>query len=234
MLFTAFIIGILGSVHCIGMCGPIALALPFHGSSTLGLIFNRILYNAGRVITYMVIGSVFGLVGKGFSMAGLQQVVSIVAGVLILLMVVLPTDITNRIYLLRPAHTFVGFLKRKFSVLFQKKSGISTFFIGILNGLLPCGLVYIAVAGAMATGSVKDGVFYMAFFGMGTVPVMLAVSLAGNFISLNVRRKISKWIPAFMVLLAFLFILRGMSLGIPYVSPDIQSSSGIDNTVICH
>ncbi len=234
MLVTAFIIGILGSIHCIGMCGPIALALPLHGNSKWGLVLNRFFYNAGRVITYMVIGSVFGLVGKGFSMAGLQQMISIVAGLLILLMVVLPADITSRIYVLRPAHTFVSFLKRKFSLLFKRKSGSSTFLIGLLNGLLPCGLVYIALAGAMATGSMQKGILYMAFFGLGTVPVMMAASLAGNFISLSVRRRIGKLVPLFLVILACLFILRGMNLGIPYVSPDIQSSTGIDGAVICH
>jgi sulfite exporter TauE/SafE len=234
MLITAFIIGIVGSFHCIGMCGPIALALPVQNRHALGLLWNRVLYNSGRVITYMMIGVVFGLVGQGFSMAGLQQVISIAAGVAILLMVLLPQSITAKIYLLRPAHAFVAFLKSKFSILFKKKSGYSTLLIGLLNGFLPCGLVYIAVAGAMATGSIRQGALYMGFFGLGTIPVMLAVSIAGNFIGLNVRRKIGKWVPVFLVVLAFLFILRGMNLGIPYISPDIQSSSGVDHAVICH
>jgi uncharacterized protein len=104
----------------------------------------------------------------------------------------------------------------------------------LLNGFLPCGLVYIAVAGAIASGGYMQGALYMFVFGLGTLPIMLAVSLAGNFISLNVRKRINKLIPAFMVVLAFLFILRGMNLGIPYISPQLQQTEITDDSVICH
>lgn len=234
MLWSAFLIGLFGSFHCIGMCGPIALALPVQQNSRFNLITGRLLYNIGRAITYAVIGLVFGLVGQSLSLAGFQQSVSIIAGVLILLMVLLPSKISQKLYLLKPAYGFTNFLKRKFSVLLKKKSVASTFLIGILNGFLPCGLVYIAVAGAIASGSYLEGAIYMFIFGIGTLPIMLAISLAGNFISINVRRRISKAIPAFMVILAFLFILRGMNLGIPYISPQIQQSEITDDSVICH
>lgn len=234
MLVTAFLIGMIGSFHCIGMCGPIALALPQTGSNTFGRVTGRVLYNSGRIITYMIIGLVFGFIGHGFSMAGLQQFISIGAGVLIILIVLIPAHVSQRFYLLRPAYTFVHWLKGAFGVLFRQRSAFSIFAIGFFNGFLPCGLVYVAVAGAMATGRVEQSVAYMGVFGLGTFPVMLAVSLAGNFIGVNFRRKINKWIPAFMIVLAFLFILRGMNLGIPYVSPAIQNSVGVDQTVICH
>jgi uncharacterized protein len=149
-------------------------------------------------------------------------------------MVLLPSGFTQRLYLLKPAHGFTNFLKRKFGILFKKKSVLSVFLIGLLNGFLPCGLVYIAVAGAIASGGYMEGALYMFVFGLGTLPIMLAVSLAGNFISLNVRKRINKLIPAFMVVLAFLFILRGMNLGIPYISPQIQQTEITDDSVICH
>ena len=234
MLWSAFLIGLFGSFHCIGMCGPIALALPVQNDSRFNLITGRLLYNIGRAITYAAIGLLFGLVGQSLSLAGLQQSVSIIAGVLILLMVLLPSSISQKLYLLKPAYGFTNFLKRKFRTLLRKKSIASTFMIGLLNGFLPCGLVYIAVAGAIATGGYIDGAVYMFVFGIGTLPIMLAVSLAGNFISLNVRKRINKMIPAFMIVLAFLFILRGMNLGIPYVSPKFQYSEINDNSVICH
>ena len=234
MLWSAFLIGLFGSFHCIGMCGPIALALPIQKDNKLNLIVGRVLYNIGRAITYAAIGLFFGLVGQSLSLAGFQQSVSIIAGVLILLMVLLPSKISQKLYLLKPAYGFSNFLKRKFGVLLKQKSVASTFFIGLLNGFLPCGLVYIAVAGAIATGGYLDGAIYMFVFGIGTLPIMLTVSLAGNFISLNVRKRINKMIPAFMIVLAFLFILRGMNLGIPYVSPQLQQSEITDESVICH
>lgn len=234
MLWSAFLIGLFGSFHCIGMCGPIALALPVQKNNRLNLIVGRILYNIGRAITYAAIGLLFGLVGQSLSLAGLQQSVSIIAGVLILLMVLLPSKVSQKLYLLKPAYGFTNFLKRKFGTLLKRKSVTSTFLIGLLNGFLPCGLVYIAVAGAIASGSYFDGAVYMFVFGIGTLPIMLAVSLAGNFISLNVRKRINKLIPTFMIVLAFLFILRGMNLGIPYVSPKINQSEITDDSVICH
>lgn len=234
MLWSAFLIGLFGSFHCIGMCGPIALALPVQKNNRLNLIVGRILYNIGRAITYAAIGLLFGLVGQSLSLAGLQQSVSIIAGVLILLMVLLPSKVSQKLYLLKSAYGFTNFHKRKFGTLLKKKSVTSTFLIGLLNGFLPCGLVYIAVAGAIASGSYFDGAVYMFVFGIGTLPIMLAVSLAGNFISLNVRKRINKLIPTFMIVLAFLFILRGMNLGIPYVSPKINQSEITDDSVICH
>ncbi|MCK5702284.1 MAG: sulfite exporter TauE/SafE family protein, partial [Cyclobacteriaceae bacterium] len=150
MLWSAFLIGLFGSFHCIGMCGPIALALPIQNNNRLNLIVGRLLYNIGRAITYAAIGLVFGLVGQSLSLAGLQQSVSIIAGVLILLMVLLPSKISQKIYFLKPAYGFSNFKKRKFGALLKKKSVASTFLIGLLNGFLPCGLVYIAVAGAIA------------------------------------------------------------------------------------
>lgn len=234
MYWSAFLIGLFGSFHCIGMCGPIALALPIQKNSRLNLIVGRVLYNIGRAITYAFIGLLFGLLGQSLSLAGFQQSVSIIAGVLILLMVLLPSKISQKIYLLKPAYGFTNFLKMKFGVLLKKKSTASTFLIGLLNGFLPCGLVYIAVAGALATGSYFGGAVYMFIFGIGTLPIMLAVSLAGNFIGLNVRKRINRLIPTFMIVLAFLFILRGMNLGIPYVSPKINQSEISDDSVICH
>ncbi len=234
MLWSAFLIGLFGSFHCIGMCGPIVLALPVQQGNISALISGRILYNLGRAITYAFIGLIFGFVGQGLSLAGFQQSVTILAGVLIILMVFLPTRYTQKLYLLKPAYNFSNWLKRKFGQLFKKKTTFSNLLIGLLNGLLPCGLVYIAVAGALASGAAMQGALYMFVFGLGTLPIMLAVSLAGNFIGLSVRKRINKLIPVFMFVLAGLFILRGMNLGIPYISPKIQQTEISDDSVICH
>ena len=106
--------------------------------------------------------------------------------------------------------------------MFAIRSFSSLFFIGLLNGLLPCGLVYMAIAGAIGLGNVTEGSLYMILFGIGTIPMLLTISLAGNIMSLAVRKKINKLIPVMVVIVGLLFILRGLSLGIPYLSPPKQ------------
>jgi hypothetical protein len=96
--------------------------------------------------------------------------------------------------------------------------------LGALTGLLPCGLVYVACVGATATGGLLRGVEYMAAFGVGTVPMMLALGLSGKLIHASVRTKLVRLVPVSVCVLAALLILRGLSLGIPYVSPDLSAA----------
>lgn len=234
MLWSAFVIGLLSSFHCIGMCGPIALALPTQRNNLLKMVIGRIFYNVGRALTYALIGLLAGLAGQQLSIAGLQQGLSIFSGVVILGIVLMPAKISQKIVLFRPAYAFTQWLKRQFGALFKRKSLTSILFIGVLNGFLPCGMVYLALAGALATGAANLGMLYMFLFGLGTLPVMLAFALAGNFISINLRNRINKAVPVFMVALAMLFILRGMNLGIPYVSPVIRQTEYADDTTTCH
>ena len=234
MIWSAFLIGIVGSFHCIGMCGPIALALPSYSSNRSKMVMSRVLYNVGRAITYSLFGIVVGLIGEGLNMAGLQQSISIIAGALILIMVVLPSRFVQRISILKPAVGFTNYLKQKFGLLLKRKSASSTFLIGVLNGFLPCGLVYIAIAGAFAAGGLMNGALYMFMFGLGTIPLMLIASIAGNFVNVGIRKRINKAVPVFMIALAFLFIVRGMNLGIPYISPQIQQTEVVDQSAECH
>jgi len=234
MIWTALAIGFVGSFHCIGMCGPIALALPLSQNSRFHLVSGRVLYNLGRATTYAGIGLFAGLAGQSLSLAGFQQAVSVVSGVLILIIVLIPTSISQKLSLLKPAYGFTSFLKRKFGLLLSKKSLRALFYIGVINGFLPCGMVYLALAGAVAMAGIMKGAVYMFLFGLGTLPVMLAVSLAGNFVSSELRIRINRWIPAIMVVLAVLFILRGLNLGIPYISPELRQTGISDGSVICH
>ncbi len=223
-IWEGLIIGFLGSLHCIGMCGPIALALPSGSFRSFSFYIGRILYNFGRVITYSFFGLIFGMLGKSFSFISIefQQGVTIATGVVILLIVILPTGIKKKISDKFSFFNFTNKIKLYFGTLFKKGSISSLFFIGILNGFLPCGFVYVGLAGALVTGEVLSGIFYMALFGIGTIPVMFGTSLAGNFINVKIRQKISKAIPFFAGLIAILFILRGLSLGIPYISPKTE------------
>jgi sulfite exporter TauE/SafE len=222
ILLSALVLGLMGSFHCAGMCGPIAIALPLHGNTVSQKIFGGTLYNFGRTITYGAMGAIFGFLGQGVEMLGFQQKISVAMGALMIISVLFPALFNNKSNVGKNWSRFVGKLKREIGKLFSIRSFSSLFFIGILNGLLPCGLVYMAIAGAIGTGNVAQGSLYMILFGLGTIPMMLAISLAGNIMSQAIRNKINRLIPFLVVLVGLLFILRGLSLGIPYLSPPKQ------------
>ena len=216
---SALTLGLLGSFHCVGMCGPIALAIPLKTNSWLARISGGVLYNLGRAITYALMGAVFGLLGRGLVMSGFQQWVSVIMGAIMILSVITPSIYKNRFNAEKGLFSFVGKIKVSLGKLFAQRSYGSLFLIGLLNGLLPCGLVYFAIAGAIATGSSMTGSMFMFIFGLGTLPMLLAISLIGNLITLELRKKITRLIPYAIVFIGLLFILRGLSLGIPYLSP---------------
>jgi uncharacterized protein len=224
-LYTALTIGLIGSFHCIGMCGPIAVSLPLGRQSWIQKASGALLYNLGRIITYGMIGILFGLLGRGIKLAGFQQWASIVIGLIMIMTVVFPFLIKGRLNIDLFFGGYTGHMINRFRELFGKQSYHNLLLIGLFNGLLPCGLVYVAVAGAINTHDVMLGVLYMIVFGLGTIPIMLGVSLAGNIISHGLKRKMSRVIPAFIFFLGVIFILRGLSLGIPYISPKTQMLS---------
>ena len=224
--WSALALGFLGSVHCIGMCGPIALALPRGFSSRTRLLVSRLLYNAGRIITYTVLGAVCGLLGKMVVLAGFQQTLSIVAGVLILLGVLLPSRFARKLLPMRGMDQLIDRIKGFWGRLFGTHTQTSLLVIGLLNGLLPCGLVYVALAAAAAGGTMTGGALYMLLFGVGTFPAIFATSLFGGVIPLRIRQTLLKMLPVGAVLLALLLILRGASLGIPYLSPKLHAPTG--------
>ena len=222
ILISALILGLMGSFHCAGMCGPIAIALPLHGNTVPQKIFGGALYNIGRTITYGIMGAIFGLLGQGIQMIGFQQKISVIMGTIMIISVLFPALFRNQYSLDKSWFSLVGKLKKTIGGMFSIRTYSSLFFIGMLNGLLPCGLVYMAIAGAIGTGSTAEGAIYMILFGLGTIPMMLSISVAGNMISQTVRRKINQLIPVLVVVVGLLFVLRGLSLGIPYLSPEKQ------------
>ncbi len=216
---TPLTIGLIGSFHCIGMCGPIVVALPLKKHNLTSKITGTILYNSGRVFTYSVIGILFGLLGRGISLAGFQQWTSVLLGIAMIVSVIFPFFFREKITI---GTLFSGFAARligRLKKLFTDRSYSSLLMIGILNGLLPCGLVYVAVAGAISSGTVITGALFMMFFGLGTIPLLMLATLASDAIGQRVRSKMQRVVPYFVFMLGVLFILRGMSLGIPFVSP---------------
>jgi len=231
-IWTGFVIGLLGSVHCIGMCGPIVLALPSTSNSNWVVLFTRLLYNLGRVLTYAFLGAVFGLFGSRLVLIGLQQNVSVIIGVIILTAVLMPAKYKNYMARTKIYQSFNSLIKSSFAKLMSRKANSSFLLFGIINGFLPCGFVYVAIGGAVATENVLSGTLFMALFGLGTFPIMLAASILGKHINASIRSKINKIMPVLAVILAIIFILRGLNLGIPYLSPKL-SSPQVNTEVIC-
>ncbi len=230
LFIAALPLGLLGSFHCIGMCGPIAVALPVHHYGFFKKYSGIFLYNLGRVLTYIVLGLLFGSLGQSFFMGGFQQLLSIGLGVLLLVSVLL----TQTNWFIKPqfgtVYKFINAVKQQLTQLFHKKGLHFLFFMGLLNGLLPCGLVYLGIAGSIATGSYIKGAEFMLYFGLGTLPVMCAVSFLGQFITLKFRNYIRQSMPYVVGVMAVLLILRGLNLGIPYISLAFEKQS---HTISC-
>lgn len=219
MIATALIFGLLGSFHCVGMCGPIAFMLPVDRNNNFRKLGQIFLYHFGRILAYSIIGLAFGLVGKSLNLFGFQQQLSIFIGVLMLLVIFIPQKTFNKYNFSRPVFKIISKVKAALGKELKKKTPDTFLTIGFLNGFLPCGLVYMAVFGAIASGSALQGSLYMAVFGMGTIPLMTSAIYLGNFLNGQVRQRIRRAIPVLVVIMACLFIVRGLGLGIPYISP---------------
>lgn len=209
LYISALTVGFLGSFHCVGMCGPIALALPRRNGSKVTIFSGRLFYNLGRIATYMILGLIIGLIGFSFAIKGFQNELSIIAGISIILFVLFAKGNKHSASINGFIGKFTFNLKQHFKKLFGNGSRMSLFSIGLLNGLLPCGFVYLALAGALSTGTYAGGMIYMGLFGLGTFPAMLAVSIAGHFIGTGFQKYMRKASPFIAIILALFLIQRG-------------------------
>jgi hypothetical protein len=232
LITSALVLGLAGSLHCVGMCGPLALSLPVSHSNQLSRIGGGAVYNTGRIFSYSALGLLFGSVG-GLIIAGRWQGnLSIVLGIIILLYLFVP----KRYFRFSSNHFFKKpflWLRELLGKLFQSRKFTSLFFIGMLNGLLPCGLLYLALSSAAVSASTLHGGLFMLFFGIGTFPAMIAMVVMGNYLNQSLRRKINTAVPVLLFFMAVLLILRGMNLGIPFISPAL-SMGHQHEAVSCH
>ena len=233
MLLSAFILGLLGSFHCIGMCGPIAFMLPVDRSNSLKKVSQITIYHFGRLLAYSIIGLVFGLIGKSLYIFGFQQQLSIVIGILMILVVLIPQKTFNKYNFSKPVYKAISKVKSALGSALKKKTMDTFLTIGFLNGFLPCGLVYMALIAAMAGGNAANGSLYMTIFGLGTIPLMTTAIYLSHFLKGSARQHIQKIIPVFVVFIGVLFIIRGLGLGIPYLSP-APVYDMVSNGVNCH
>lgn len=233
MLYSAIILGLISSFHCIGMCGPIAMMLPVDRNNPAKKTTQIFTYQLGRLTAYSSLGLVFGLLGKGLFIAGLQQQLSIIVGVLMIIVAVVPEKVFARYNFSKPVYKVISSVKSSLGKQFKNKSYKSLFTIGLFNGYLPCGMVYVALFGAIAMQSVPVGTLYMFLFGLGTIPMMSAVVYIANFITPKTRNTIQKFIPILTIAIGMLFIVRGLGLDIPYISPS-NTSLFIQAEANCH
>lgn len=233
MLISALILGLLGSLHCVGMCGPIAFMLPVDRSNSFKKVSQIGIYHFGRLLAYSIIGLVFGLLGKSLYIFGIQQQLSIIIGVLMIVIILLPHKTIGKYNLSKPLYKLIAKVKSSLGKALKKKTADTFLTIGFLNGFLPCGLVYMAVFGSVATGSLLEGGLYMVLFGIGTIPLMTTAIYLGKFLNSTIKQRIQKAIPVFVVIIGLLFILRGLGLGIPYLSPApvVETAS---SAIECH
>lgn len=219
MIWTAFLLGFLGSFHCLGMCGPIAMAISSQDNSRF--LINKIIYNLGRAVTYSLLGLLVGAIGFSLQLAGLQQWLSILMGGIIILMAFFYKR--SERWVSGVGFSGLAVKVKKALGKYLKMGGRTAFFTGgLINGLLPCGMVYIALLTSLALQDPWVGGVYMAVFGLGTIPLMLILMLSGRLFSLSVRQKFLRTMPYFAMFIGLLFILRGSGLGIHYVSPQLQ------------
>lgn len=230
MYYSAFIMGLIGSLHCIGMCGPIAMMLPGDKEKRLRFVAGRFLYNTGRILTYGVLGLFIGYFGEKLAFISSQKSLSIGLGVLLLAGILWPKKWLDKVNPYSPLARLTQKIKSSLSFLFKKHFWGTQFLFGLLNGLLPCGLVYAALSGAFLTTDRFGGFYFMVLFGAGTLPMMLGASLGASFIRRKFKLNFSKIIPITYGLLAIWLIIRGVSLHHPYIIHENTDSATI---VVC-
>lgn len=223
VIWAGFILGLAGSAHCIGMCGPLVLALPANGSNKKNLIISRILYHVSRSVAYALMGFTLGFIGFGFALVGIQKYISILAGIIMLAFVLIPSRYRSG-FLHASIIKMPTPLKSAMQKLMKSESPGSLTFLGFLNGFLPCGFVYMGLMGAVGMGSPTGSALFMFLFGLGTLPAMLLVSILPGFQSGKLKARLNALFPYVIVAIALLLILRGLGLGIPFLSPDLGSS----------
>lgn len=234
LIISAIGLGFASGFHCIGMCGPIALSMGLTKKQATNYYLQNLTYQFGRIFTYSLLGTLLGTVGQGFEMAGFQQYLTIAVGILLILMAIFSfggNDFASKIPFLSKLLLQV---KMNLGKLLQKADYRSRFTTGILNGFLPCGMVYMALTASLAAGGIWQGASFMALFGLGTLPFMFAVVLLGNLMTTTFRIKILKFVPVLMIVLGGLFILRGLEIGIPYISPKKEALKIIHNNSTEH
>lgn len=228
IFISAFLLGLASSLHCIGMCGPLVMSVPVQHLPQHKKIWGILLYQFGRINTYMIMGVLAGLIGWRIGVAGWQQVFSVVMGMTILFFLLSQVFFKK----MKGWAWFNQKIRKLISWSMRRHCFSGMYLMGAANGLLPCGMLYIAISGAMASGSILNAMVFMFVFGLGTLPALFSLAFWGTRLSWQNRQSMRKLVPYIVGLTAILLIIRGLNLNIPYMSPFISERSA--DTVSCH
>lgn len=230
VIIAGGLLGLVSGFHCVGMCGALTFSLPFVNDKIKHKWLGIALYHLGRIGIYTLLGVIVGYAGKFFNIFGLQQKLSIVLGIAILTILVI-NKLNNTYLSFKFINQFTAGVQHFIIQQYNTISLSKLFLMGAANGLLPCGMVYFALTGALATGNVLHAGLFMLFFGLATLPLLLMISFFSVFINITARNVMKKLAPVFIAVMAILLIIRGLNLNIPYVSPQLKSNA---TAVSCH
>ncbi len=227
MWLTALIMGLAGSLHCAGMCSPLAMTITSMNSPAIS---NRLLYNAGRILTYGILGASVATMGLILPLPKFQNILSITLGIILITMGV--TGISGlRIPLLTISIIkFTNLIKNIFSKFIQQKHRGSLLLLGALNGLLPCGLTFLALTFCITLATPFQGFIYMLLFGAGTLPVMLGFISLLQFLTRKLNFNIKAVTKGMLILSGLLLVVRVFMVHTPEAH---ASHQGIVDIVFC-
>lgn len=232
MYWMALTLGFFGSLHCVGMCGPLALAIQStRQNSGWASVLSSTSYNAGRTLSYMLLGLIFGVLGSFLAFAGLQKALSIGLGILLILMFLFTNNPDQWIGKIPSLQKFYAFIQKNLMRGLKKSESVPPLILGMMNGFLPCGLVYVGIAGAVSLSHIWGSMGFMLFFGLGTFPAMLLVMLGPQALSQKMRISLKRLYPAITLIMGAYLIYRGLMSQYPL---ELNFMEAINNPVMCH
>ena len=234
--WSALILGIVANLHCFAMCGPIAMSVPINRKSEFTILTSSFFYQTGRILMYSILGFAVGFIGFGIHLVGILQGLSIIAGIGIILYAwryQLLGEGADKLFKTTLPYNLNSRMMGKIA---KNKSPFKPLLLGMLNGILPCGMVYTALITSLLTGNAVSGSISMLFFGLGTYPTMIVLMYLTQKTATRFRSKINRYLPIILTLVGMLIVLRGMNLNIPYLSPQATFSEEKNNIEVksCH
>jgi uncharacterized protein len=227
MYWTAIVLGFAGSLHCLGMCSPLAMAVT---NLSPNVILSRLLYNAGRIFTYGLFGAVVASIGLAYPLTRFQNLLSVVLGIALLVIAFAGISAVKVPFVTRLLGHVSVVVKRMFSKYLHRKSHISTFLLGSLNGVLPCGLSFLALTYCLTLAGPINGFIFMIAFGIGTLPVMLGLTSVFYWLIARLKFDAGRMTTGMLILSGLLLIARVYVVHVAH-APSLQE--GVADIVLC-
>lgn len=217
--YFALVMGLTGSLHCAAMCGPIILSSPFAKENKWSLTYKFILYHLGRVFVYVWLGLLVFSIGSTFSVFADQKVLSLALGLVLIIFSVAYFTGAKMAWFSKFQNKMVIAVSSFFGTFVQ--SSLFPLLAGMMNGLIPCGMIYVALGIVSNAGTAGDAASFMLYFGIGTIPLLLVMSFGGSFLKRRFKFRTQRFVPIVALLMGVLFISRSLQLDIPFLSPPI-------------